>query len=81
MIKVKEVGLRNTETKVDADGSDLYGLLENIYGENVSLFIRANGDTSGYINIYINRFLVKNVKNTPVSDGDEIILLSSMSGG
>lgn len=81
MIKVKEVGLRNTETKVNADSNDLYGLLENIYGENVNLFINANGDTSGYVNIYVNRFLVKKVKDTPVSDGDEVIILTSMSGG
>jgi len=81
MIKVKEVGLKNTETRVNADGDDLYGLLENIYGENVNLFINANGDTSGYINIYVNKFIVKNVKEIPVSDGDEVIILTSMSGG
>ena len=81
MITVREIGLRNKEYKFDITKGEIYNLLEGIYGERVRLLINEGGVISGYINVYVNKKHLENIKDVEVCQGDEIILMSSMSGG
>lgn len=81
MIIVKEIGLRNKEYQFDITDCDISNLLEDIYGERVRLLINEEGVISGYINVYVNKKNLENIKNVKVCEGDEVVLMSSMSGG
>lgn len=81
MIEFREYGLKNRVKKIDAVACSVLEVLEQIYGDELSLFINENGEPSGYIRIYCNDTKIENVNYYTLSNGDVLKVITAMSGG
>lgn len=74
------------QKEVDASGSTVGELLDDLVGRHPGLreqLFTADGNLHRFVNLYVNgrdvRYL--DVLETPVSDGDSLIILPAMAGG
>ena len=74
------------QKEVDASGSTVGELLDDLVGRHPGLreqLFTADGNLHRFVNLYVNgrdvRYL--GVLETPVGDGDSLIILPAMAGG
>ena len=74
------------QKEVQADGSTVGELLNDLVGRHPGLreqLFSADGSLHRFVNLYVNgrdvRYL--DVLQTPVGDGDSVIILPAMAGG
>ena len=74
------------QKEVDASGSTVGELLDDLVGRHPGLreqLFTADGHLHRFVNLYVNgrdvRYL--DVLDTPVADGDALIILPAMAGG
>lgn len=70
---------------VEASGSTLGELLDNLYAQYPDLRSRISADNglSSYVNVYVNNEDVRTLRGaaTPVAASDTVIILPAMAGG
>lgn len=70
---------------VEASGSTLGELLDNLYTQYPDLRSRisADGGLSSYVNVYLNDEDVRTLRGieTPIAASDSVIILPAMAGG
>lgn len=73
------------EKKVDATGSTLSALIDNLESANPGLRERlvADGKLHRFVNVYVNDEDVRfsGGLDTPIDDGDEVTILPAVAGG
>ena len=73
------------ETKVEATSvRELLGRLIDTYGEQFrQRVVDSNGEPQQFINVFVNNKDIRHLKNaeTPLSEGDEVLILPAVAGG
>lgn len=73
------------EKRVDASGSTLAELIDNLDAGNAGIKERlvAEGKLHRFVNVYVNDEDVRFTGglNTPIDDGDEVTILPAVAGG
>jgi molybdopterin converting factor small subunit len=56
-------------------------LLQEVLGERFSLVFNENGMAKGFVRIFHNDNYIDNILNVAFADGDDLEIITSMSGG
>jgi sulfur-carrier protein len=88
MIRIPPVLRAQTggKTEVEAGGADVGEVLRALAAEHPATeeqLFGADGDLNRYVNVYLNDEDVRVLDglDTPVSDGDTVVILPAMAGG
>ena len=80
-----EAARHQKEIKVDATNiSEVLGRLADEYGDSFKQrVIGANGEPQQYVNIFVNNTDIRHLENvkTPLSEGDEVLIIPAVAGG
>lgn len=76
----------NQNSELQLDGETVGKVLENLadeYPESKKALYDENGELRSFINVFVNSDSIRNLQNfdTPVKDGDEIMLIPAIAGG
>ena len=90
-VNVKFFGLvveaANKQTHTQANASTVRELLDNLSAEFGDGFRKKlfdpKGELQGFVNIFVNNTDVRHLKelDTPLKDGDEVLILPAVAGG
>lgn len=80
-IKVIESGIRNQEHKLAICNDDLSSVLQKLYQNGFNEIFDQNGESRGFVRVFLNSIMIENIKDIVLSDGDEVRIVSAFSGG
>jgi len=90
-VNVKFFGLvveaANKQTHTQANASTIRELLDNLSAEFGDGFRKKlfdpKGELQGFVNVFVNNTDVRHLKelDTPLKDGDEVLILPAVAGG
>ncbi len=90
-INVKFFGLvveaAKKQTQAQATATTVRELLNNLSSEFGESFrkklLDSNGELQGFVNVFVNNTDVRHLKEmeTPLKDGDEVLILPAVAGG
>jgi MoaD family protein len=90
-VNVKFFGLvveaAKKQTHTQANASTVRELLDNLSSEFGDGFRKKlfdpNGELQGFVNVFVNNTDVRHLKelDTPLKDGDEVLILPAVAGG
>jgi MoaD family protein len=90
-VKVKFFGLiveaAGKQTQAQAKAATVRELLQNLSVEHGETFKKklfdSNGELQGFVNVFVNNTDIRHIKEleTPLKDGDEVLILPEVAGG
>lgn len=80
-----EAANRQTERKVEASTvQELLTSLSSYYGDSFKQkVLDSNDEPQAFVNVFVNNTDIRHLKNleTPLRDGDEVLVLPAVAGG
>lgn len=59
----------------------LFDVLSDFYGNKVERMFHDNGNSRGFISVFVNKNQILSIKDVVLNPCDEICIVSSISGG
>ena len=66
---------------VTTDTTILEDVLSEAYGNRIESMFNDNGESKGYVSLFINSKQISSIKNITLDPHDEICIVTSISGG
>lgn len=76
-----EFNSEKKESKVVTNNTKLQQILVDFYKDKLDRMFDENGNSRGFISIFINSKQISSIKNITLNNYDEICVVTSISGG
>lgn len=67
--------------QIRSNKTNLLDVLTEIYGNKIEKMFNLDGESKGYISVFVNSKQITSVKETTLNPNDEICIVTSISGG